>query len=231
MFLLLWREVVRRSSLLIIACYNYILSFLSTFVISVTLVFPHAVDAIASSAHVVAEKWGDDFPSPEDWDNEEYTGSLADSKVFTPSGGTMEPTTNSEPLVVESSNTELSSSLTVQNLSSSVASSSSQMSQSLDLHQPPGQLSQVSNCSFTVWLSVQNLSSSVASSSSQMSQSLDFHQPPGQLSQVSNCSFTVWLSVENLSSSVASSSSQMSQSLDLHKPPGQLSQVSNCSYT
>lgn len=88
------------------------------------------------------EKWGDDFPSPEDWDNEEYTGSLADSKVFTPSGGTMEPVTNSEPLVIESTNTELSSSLTVQNLSSSVASSSSQMSQSLDLHQPPGQLSQ-----------------------------------------------------------------------------------------
>lgn len=30
------------------------------------------------------ETWGE-FPSPEDWDNEEYTGSLADSKVFTPS--------------------------------------------------------------------------------------------------------------------------------------------------
>lgn len=30
------------------------------------------------------ENWGD-FPSPEDWDNEEYTGSLADTKVFTPS--------------------------------------------------------------------------------------------------------------------------------------------------
>jgi len=90
------------------------------------------------------EKWGDDFPSPEDWDNEEYTGSLADSKVFTPSGGALEPITNSEPLVVESTNPDLSSSLTVQNLSSSVASSSSQMSQSLDLHQPPSQLSQVS---------------------------------------------------------------------------------------
>ncbi|XP_075215484.1 uncharacterized protein LOC142321353 [Lycorma delicatula] len=32
-----------------------------------------------------------DFPSPEDWDNEEYTGSLADSKVFTPSTGTEQP--------------------------------------------------------------------------------------------------------------------------------------------
>jgi hypothetical protein len=90
------------------------------------------------------DKWGDDFPSPEDWDNEEYTGSLADSKVFTPSGGALEAVTNSEPLVVESVNPDLSSSLTVQNLSSSVASSSSQMSQSLDLHQPPSQLSQVS---------------------------------------------------------------------------------------
>jgi hypothetical protein len=93
---------------------------------------------------IAKDKWGDDFPSPEDWDNEEYTGSLADSKVFTPSGGALEPITNSEPLVVESANPDLSSSLTVQNLSSSVASSSSQMSQSLDLHQPPSQLSQVS---------------------------------------------------------------------------------------
>lgn len=32
-----------------------------------------------------AETWGDSFPAAEDWDNEEYTGSLADSKVFTPS--------------------------------------------------------------------------------------------------------------------------------------------------
>lgn len=35
----------------------------------------------------MVENW-DTFPSPEDWDNEEYTGSLADTKVFTPSGGT-----------------------------------------------------------------------------------------------------------------------------------------------
>jgi len=101
---------------------------------------PGADDNTGESLKV--EKWGDDFPSPEDWDNEEYTGSLADSKVFTPSGGALEPITNSEPLVVESTNPDLSSSLTVQNLSSSVASSSSQMSQSLDLHQPPSQLSQ-----------------------------------------------------------------------------------------
>lgn len=40
------------------------------------------------------ENW-DTFPSPEDWDNEEYTGSLADTKVFTPSGGT-EGTANNE---------------------------------------------------------------------------------------------------------------------------------------
>lgn len=34
----------------------------------------------------MVDNW-DTFPSPEDWDNEEYTGSLADTKVFTPSGG------------------------------------------------------------------------------------------------------------------------------------------------
>nr|CAD7454783.1 unnamed protein product [Timema tahoe] len=80
----------------------------------------------------VSDKWGDDFPSPEDWDNEEYTGSLADSKVFTSSGGTMEPVPSNEPLV----------DLAAQNLSSSVASSSSQMSQSIDIHQAQSQLSQ-----------------------------------------------------------------------------------------
>lgn len=85
------------------------------------------------------EKWGDDFPSPEDWDNEEYTGSLADTKVFTPSGGAIEPIANSEPLQ-ETATTELS--LAAQNLSSSVASSSSQMSQNLELHQQTSQLSQ-----------------------------------------------------------------------------------------
>lgn len=32
------------------------------------------------------ENWKNDFPSPiDDWYNEEYTGSLADTKVFTPS--------------------------------------------------------------------------------------------------------------------------------------------------
>ena len=30
-----------------------------------------------------AGNWGDDFPAADDWDNEEYTGSLADTKVFT----------------------------------------------------------------------------------------------------------------------------------------------------
>lgn len=33
-----------------------------------------------------AGNWGDDFPAAEDWDNDEYTGSLSDTKVFTPSG-------------------------------------------------------------------------------------------------------------------------------------------------
>ena len=31
------------------------------------------------------EPWGVDFPSAEDWDNEEYIGSLVETKVFTPS--------------------------------------------------------------------------------------------------------------------------------------------------
>ena len=35
-----------------------------------------------------AGNWGDDFPAAEDWDNDEYTGSLSDTKVFTPSGTT-----------------------------------------------------------------------------------------------------------------------------------------------
>lgn len=43
----------------------------------------------------------DEFPSPEDWDNEEYTGSLADSKVFTPST-TVEPETAESATVIES---------------------------------------------------------------------------------------------------------------------------------
>jgi len=34
-----------------------------------------------------AGNWGDDFPAADDWDNEEYTGSLADTKVFTASSG------------------------------------------------------------------------------------------------------------------------------------------------
>jgi hypothetical protein len=33
-----------------------------------------------------AGNWRDDFPAAEDWDNDEYTGSLSDTKVFTPSG-------------------------------------------------------------------------------------------------------------------------------------------------
>ncbi|VVC33301.1 Hypothetical protein CINCED_3A019141 [Cinara cedri] len=43
------------------------------------------------------DNW-DTFPSPEDWDNEEYTGSLADTKVFTPSGGTESIIVNNEVL-------------------------------------------------------------------------------------------------------------------------------------
>ncbi|XP_065221100.1 protein lingerer isoform X2 [Planococcus citri] len=52
----------------------------------------------------------DEFPSPEDWDNEEYTGSLADSKVFTPST-TVEPETADSAPVIESEIKEESLSL------------------------------------------------------------------------------------------------------------------------
>ena len=38
-----------------------------------------------------AGNWGDDFPNADEWDNEEYTGSLADTKVFTASGGQPQP--------------------------------------------------------------------------------------------------------------------------------------------
>lgn len=38
-----------------------------------------------------AGNWGDDFPQADDWDNEEYTGSLADTKVFTASQGPSAP--------------------------------------------------------------------------------------------------------------------------------------------
>ena len=37
------------------------------------------------SAMTNVEPWGVDFPSAEDWDNEEYIGSLVETKVFTPS--------------------------------------------------------------------------------------------------------------------------------------------------
>ncbi|EEB12834.1 lingerer, putative [Pediculus humanus corporis] len=58
------------------------------------------------------ENWGDDF-TPEDWDNEEYTGSLADSKVFTPSGGIETSVVAPEPLQ-DSSNQEILMSNTAQ---------------------------------------------------------------------------------------------------------------------
>merc|ERR1719470_29520 len=48
-----------------------------------------------------AGNWGDDFPTAEDWDNDEYTGSLSDTKVFTPSGSSAkavgEPVNGSAP--------------------------------------------------------------------------------------------------------------------------------------
>ena len=37
------------------------------------------------------ESWNNDFPQADDWDNEEYIGSLAETKVFTPSQSTSAP--------------------------------------------------------------------------------------------------------------------------------------------
>lgn len=50
----------------------------------------------------------DNFPSPEDWDNEEYTGSLSDTKVFTPSnvGGDATANDSLASLTVNNSSTD-----------------------------------------------------------------------------------------------------------------------------
>ncbi|XP_063238119.1 protein lingerer isoform X3 [Bacillus rossius redtenbacheri] len=86
----------------------------------------------------VSDKWRDDFPSPEEWDNEEYTGSLADSKVFTPSGGAAEPSAaGAEPLAETTNVAEAVQPFTAQSLSSSVAVSSGQ-----DVHTAAPQLPQ-----------------------------------------------------------------------------------------
>lgn len=53
------------------------------------------------SSRIFISLFAGEFPSPEDWDNEEYTGSLADSKVFTPST-TVEPETVEAAPAVES---------------------------------------------------------------------------------------------------------------------------------
>ena len=49
------------------------------------------------------ESWGVDFPSAEDWDNEEYIGSLVETKVFTPSQATPAQATPALANVPESS--------------------------------------------------------------------------------------------------------------------------------
>ena len=54
-------------------------------------------DLAFSSVHFFV---ADEFPSPEDWDNEEYTGSLADTKVFTPSTA-VEPESSDAPAAIE----------------------------------------------------------------------------------------------------------------------------------
>ncbi|KAK6642787.1 hypothetical protein RUM43_004289 [Polyplax serrata] len=65
---------------------------------------PPGPDA-SGETNLKMENWGDNF-TPEDWDNEEYTGSLADSKVFTPSGGIETSVVAPEPLQ-DSSNQEI----------------------------------------------------------------------------------------------------------------------------
>lgn len=45
-----------------------------------------------------AGNWGDDFPAAEDWDNDEYTGSLTESKVFTPSGNSTAKSAVGDPV-------------------------------------------------------------------------------------------------------------------------------------
>lgn len=81
-----------------------------------------------------AGNWGDDFPQADDWDNEEYTGSLADTKVFTSSqqqGGkqkTPAPQGQQQPAPVGSNNQRsFSASLT------SNGPSAGSFSQSIDL--------------------------------------------------------------------------------------------------
>lgn len=61
--------------------------------------FPRSIETwnnpgVDSAGDKKVDNWSD-FPSPEDWDNEEYTGSLADTKVFTPSSN-VEPTATQE---------------------------------------------------------------------------------------------------------------------------------------
>lgn len=71
------------------------------------------------------ENW-DTFPSPEDWDNEEYTGSLADTKVFTPSGGAESAVNND---VVDASKPNENSYLEVEDWNDAVQSPNQQAAQ------------------------------------------------------------------------------------------------------
>ncbi|XP_046403980.1 protein lingerer isoform X6 [Ischnura elegans] len=84
---------------------------------------------VSMTPNSLLENWADDFPSPEDWDNEEYTGSLADTKVFTPSNSVQ--SANPEPLQ-DSTNQDITSPVP-QTISSSLSPNSDQMSQNLDL--------------------------------------------------------------------------------------------------
>lgn len=54
--------------------------------------------------------------STEDWDNEEYTGSLADTKVFTPSASILEP----PPMLEEPKQQEIPATQSGQNVNLSL---------------------------------------------------------------------------------------------------------------
>ncbi|CAH0776304.1 unnamed protein product [Bemisia tabaci] len=49
--------------------------------------------SVENSATEKMGNWENDFPVPEEWDNEEYTGSLTETKVFTPSSAVPEEPT------------------------------------------------------------------------------------------------------------------------------------------
>ena len=56
------------------------------------------------SRHSNKDAFDNDFPAAEDWDNDEYTGSLSGTKVFTPSGAAGLKSVIGKPVNVDSVN-------------------------------------------------------------------------------------------------------------------------------